>query len=66
MWNRRLLTRKRMMTILRDLAKLNEDPQHPAGKVRGQVVVRCLRAHAQRGKPRYDGNNLQPGNPYRQ
>ena len=35
MWNRRLLTRKRFATILRDLAKLSEDPEHPSGRVRG-------------------------------
>ncbi len=65
MWNRRLLTRKRLATILRDLSKLNEDPEHPSGRVRGKLVMRCLQAYAQRGKARYGDNNQRPSNPYR-
>lgn len=65
MWNRRMLTRQALTVILRDLAKLNEDPEHPSGRVRGQVVMRCLQAYARRGQPRYGNNGPQPGNPYR-
>ncbi len=66
MWNRRMLTRQRMTTILRDLSRLQEDPEHPSGKVRTRVVVRCLRSYAKRGQARYDDNTLQRNDPYRQ
>ena len=65
MWNRRMLNRRTLAVVLRDLAKLPEDPEHPSGRVRGQVVLKCLQAYARRGQPRYDNNGFRPTNPYR-